>query len=111
MNPDPADTGSDDISSEVAALRSQIFNLLVALVLVSGTLTLFLFRQASIQGKEIDLAKQQINNYSQLEPALKQFASQLGAYGMTHPDIRPLLAKYGIPFGPAQSVPPVAPKK
>ncbi len=110
MNPDPADTSSDDASLEIAALRSQIFNLLVALVVVSGTLTLFLYRQASIQGKDIDAATQQVNAYNQAEPALKEFVSQLGAYGMTHQDIRPLLNKYGIAAAPAQPAAPAAPK-
>lgn len=110
MNPDPADTSSDDVNSEITALRSQVFNLLVALVVVSGTLTLFLYRQASIQGKDLDAAKQQINAYTQAEPALKQFVEQLGAYGMTHQDIRPLLGKYGIAPAPAQPAAPAPPK-
>ncbi len=39
--------------AEIAALKNQIFTLLVALIVVSGTLTVYLYRQASMAGKDI----------------------------------------------------------
>jgi hypothetical protein len=108
MNSDTVDTSSDT-SSEIAALRNQVFNLLVALIVVSGTLTLFLYRQASVSGKDIDVVNHQIDTYKQAEPAIMSFVNQLGAYGMTHSDIRPILSKYGIVVAPTQPA-PQAPK-
>ena len=35
-----------DLNSEVSALRQQVYVLLIALIVVSGTLTVFLYRQA-----------------------------------------------------------------
>jgi hypothetical protein len=109
MNPDSTDT-----SSEIVALRNQAFNLLVALIMISGTLTYVLYRQASLSGKDDEALSQQVNQQVAIlqatRPGLLIFVNQLGAYGMTHPDIRPLLAKYGIAVAPTQPVAPAAPK-
>ena len=95
-----------DTSSEIAALRNQVFTLLVALIVITSTLTLFLYRQASVSGKDIDSMKQLINNYNTSQPLIMNFVNQLGAYSMTHPDIRPILAKYGIQVAPTQPTAP-----
>ena len=109
MNSDSSDT-----SSEIAALRNQAFNLLVALIFVSCTLTYFLYRQASLSGKDYEALSQQVNQQvvilRQSAPSVMTFVNQLGAYGMTHPDIRPILAKYGIAVAPTQPVAPATPK-
>lgn len=102
---------NSDTNSEIAVLRNQIFTLLVALIVVSGTLTLFLYRQASVTGKDLDTGKQLLKNYNLSQPEIMNFVNQLGAYGMTHTDIRPLLAKYGIAVAPTQPMAPAVPKK
>ena len=113
-----------DLNSEVAALRNQVYVLLIALIVVSGTLTVYLYRQASMSRKDIDAIKPQaaqlINAFNQNQGLMVNFVNQLVAYGQAHPDFVPVLAKYGIapvkgiPAGaPAGAVPaaPVAPKK
>jgi hypothetical protein len=103
---------NSDTNSEIAVLRNQIFTLLVALIVVSGTLTLFLYRQASVTGKDLDTGRLLLKNYNLSQPEIMNFVNQLGAYGMNHPDIRPLLAKYGIAVAPTQPIAPsAAPKK
>ena len=94
---------------EIASLRNQIFTLLVALIVVSGTLTIYLYREASLIGKDLNASRQLIENVNQGQPAIVNFANQLGAYSMAHQEIRPLLAKYGITPAPTQPV-PAAPK-
>lgn len=107
-------------NSEISALRNQVFILLVALIVVSGTFTVYMFRQASLLGKDVDANTKIVNSLNQGQPAVTAFANQLGAYSMTHAEIRPVLAKYGIIPAPTQPVPgasapapvaPVAPKK
>ena len=46
----PAQT---ELMDQIVALRHQVFTLLLALVVVSGTLTVYLYRQASVTGKDI----------------------------------------------------------
>lgn len=109
---------NDDLNTQVSALQRQVFALLLALIVVSGTLTVYLYRQASISGKDIDAIKPQaekiIGAYNQNQELMVNFVNQLVAYGQTHPDFRPVLAKYGIapvPGVPAGTPPRVAPKK
>jgi len=89
-----------DSNSEISALKRQVFTLLVALVVVSGTLTVYLYRQASITGKDITAiqpqAQQLIGAFNQNQSLMIGFVNQLVAYGQTHPDFRPVLLKYGI---------------
>jgi hypothetical protein len=101
---------SDDIQSEISALKRQVFTLLVALVVVSGTLTVYLYREASVTGKDIAAIKPQaqqlIGAFNQNQSLMIGFVNQLVAYGQTHPDFRPVLMKNGI--GPQPGAP--APK-
>ena len=89
-----------NLSEQVAALQRQVFALLLALIVVSGTLTVFLYRQATLTGKDITAIKPQalqiIQVYKQNMPVLETFVNQLVTYGQTHPDFRPILLKYGI---------------
>jgi hypothetical protein len=100
-----------DSNSEISSLQRQVFTLLVALIVVSGTLTVYLYRQASIAGKDIDAIKPQaqqlIGVFNQNQKLMMDFVNQLVAYGQTHPDFRPVLAKYGI--APQPSSPALAP--
>ena len=104
-----------DSNSEIPALRNQLFILLVALVVISGTLTVYLFRQASVLGKDVNLNQRLVSSFNQGQPAVAALANQLGAYSMTHAEIRPVLAKYGIipaAVQPNLGAPvPAAPKK
>jgi hypothetical protein len=95
------------LNDQVAALQRQVFALLLALVVVSGTLTVYLYRQASVLGKDVASEKQLIATVGQGETTMISLANQLAAYGKAHPEIMPLLTKYGI--GP-NGIPP-APKK
>src|SRR5476649_992895 len=97
------------LNDQVASLQRQVFALLLALVVVSGTVTVYLYRQASILGKDIVVEQQAISNAKQIQPVIVSLANQLAVYGKTHPDILPLLNKYHIANG--VPVAPPAPKK
>ena len=105
----PAPAG---LNEQVAALQRQVFTLLLALIVVSGTLTVYLYRQASLTGKDIAAIKPQaqplIKAYKQNLPALETFVNQLAAFGQTHPDFRPILQRNGFGTQPAGTN---APKK
>ena len=106
------ETTSSSTGEQIAALQRQVFSLLVALIVVSGTLTVYLYRQASITRKDYDAiapqAQQIVNAFNQNQSLMLGFVNALVGYGQTHPDFRPVLAKYGI-VPTATGV--VAPKK
>lgn len=104
-----------ELKDQVAVLNRQATFLFVSLVIVSFTLTAFLGLQWRRAGKELDGMKQQV---AQMQQTAKQEAPQVQAlfgrmveYGKTHPDLTPLLNKYGIKqvSAPAPTAP--APKK
>lgn len=111
---------STESNPEISALQRQVFSLLIALVIVSGTVTTYLYRQARLTGKDVEAIKPQatqiITAYNQNEKLMTDFFNQLVAYGQAHPDFRPILMKYGINPSAAKvptttSAAPVAPKK
>jgi hypothetical protein len=91
---------SNDLNEQVSALQRQVFALLLALIVVSGTLTVYLYRQASVTRKDTDALQQQagpvIAIFRQNQAAMINFVNQLVIYSETHPDFRPVLLKFGI---------------
>jgi hypothetical protein len=71
---------NSDSNAEISALRNQVFILLVALIVVSGTLTVYLYRQASVMGKDINASNQLIANVNSSQTMIVTFANQLAAY-------------------------------
>jgi len=101
-----------ELMDQIVALRHQMFTLLLALVLVSGTLTVILYRQARLTSKDIETIKPQatkiIQAFKRDQQGMEAFIKQLTAFGVTHPDFQPILRKYGIVEQPATA--PAAPK-
>jgi hypothetical protein len=86
-----------DLSDQIAALRRQTFTLLLALIVVSGTLTVFLYRQASLARKDIVQTTQVIQALDKNRAGIQDFVRQLAAYGQKNPDFQQqVLKKYGI---------------
>ena len=102
-----------DPDSEISALKRQMFTLLVALIVVSGTLTVYLYRQASVTGKDLDAIRPQatqiIGAFNKDQKLIVEFVNALVAYSQTHPDFQPVLKKYGIV--PPAAAAAAAPKK
>jgi hypothetical protein len=91
-----------ELSDQIAALRRQTFTLLLALIVVSGTLTVFLYRQASLARRDITQTTQIIQALNRNRAGIQDFVQQLAAYGQRNPDFQEqVLKKYGIT---AQSV-------
>jgi hypothetical protein len=105
MNP-PNVTSPSESSGEIAAIQRQMYTLLLALIIVSGTLAVYLYNQGRLARKDIDALNRQdgpiIKIFQENQPVIVNFAKQLGVYAETHPDFRPILMKYGIlQSGPA----------
>lgn len=101
----PEVSGSE-LRDQVAALQRLVFSLLLALIVVSGTLTVYLYRQASLTHKDIDSirpqAEQIITAFNANRAAMQNFIKELNAYGQTHPDIEMILQKNGFASGVAR---------
>ena len=107
-----------DLMDRVVALRHQVFMLLFALVVVSGTLTVYLFIQNHRASNDLAAVKPQaaqlkmfMDAFRRDEPSMTAFVNQLRAYSVTHPDFQPILKKYGLTPQPLAAATPAAPKK
>jgi hypothetical protein len=115
---DPEINSSSDLAGHVAALQRQVSALLLALIVVSGTLVAYLGYESYHLGKDAKAINAQIvQPYKQKLPAIEGFVNQLVAYGQAHPDFRQqVLVKNGVvgvtnaPPKPAAAA-PAAPKK
>jgi hypothetical protein len=99
--PDTIET-SDEIAGQISALQRQVFILLLALVIVSGSLVTYLYYQSRILGENTVIFRQQaqpINEiYAQNQPIIQKFVDQIRVYGVSHPDFaQQILKKYQIP--------------
>jgi CHASE3 domain sensor protein len=92
------------LSDQIAALQRQTFILLLALVVVSGTIAGYLYYQSRVMSKTIESVKpqatQMIQTYRQVSAninraQLETFLNQINAFAVTHPDFQPILKKYG----------------
>jgi hypothetical protein len=101
---------SDNNNAEIAALKNQVFVLLVFLIVVSGTLTVYLYRQVSTAGKDLVQLQKTSDQMQTNAVVIDTFVKRLVSYGERHADFAPVLRKNGIiltPGGPAgaQGVP------
>jgi len=105
-----APTRSASREEMVAQLRTaqrNVSNLLIMLLVVSGTLCMFLVQQVRYdradlnglraQDQQVLQARQIIADYNQRTiPAVQSFLKQLGEYSKAHPDVLPIMLKYGL---------------
>ena len=96
----PATPQTDDVNQQCVGLQKQMTTLLLAVVIVSGTLTVFLWRQARYARYDLDAIKptaaQIIQDFNQKRAGLQTFVSQVAEYGRTHADFAPIMNKYKL---------------
>jgi hypothetical protein len=86
-----------DSNPELSSLRRQLFFQLVALVVVAGCLTGYLYRHASVEGKQIAKSEKFITAYQLQQTNISNVLNGLIAYGQKHPDFsNVVLKKYGL---------------
>ena len=121
-NAKPSQTGADDLQAQFDALRHLVVSILILVIVMSGTLNIYLLRQWRSVSKDLagvrPQAAQMIADYQKVTgPLMTDFVKKLTEYGRTHPDFAPVLAKYNIkPAGatgaaPTAATPPPAPPK
>jgi hypothetical protein len=89
-----------------ASLQRQVTTLLVAVFVLSGTLTVFLWRQARYARADLEVLKPPaahlIQSFKQEKLLMDDFVAKLAEFGKKHPDFAPILAKYKIQPAAAQ---------
>jgi hypothetical protein len=112
----------NQLQAQLDALRHLIVSILILVVMISGTLNIYLLRQWRSTSKDLagvrPQAAQMVAEYQKVSgPLMTDFIKRITEYGRTHPDFAPILAKYGLkpvtPTNPPAAALPAttAPKK
>lgn len=87
---------NNDCKAEVAELKNQMFILLLALVVISGTFAVYIYREATNTNKDFQQLQPMSAVIPQQEAAISNFLVGVVFYGNKHPDFVPILKKYGV---------------
>jgi hypothetical protein len=103
-NPDiksPEMVDESQWQAQLESLNHLVTSVLILLVIVSGTLSVYLLRQWQMARKDLAAiqpgALQIIADYNkERAPRMDAFIDKLKDYGRTHSDFVPILIRYGI---------------
>jgi len=88
---------TEDVQATTATLQRQLSSVLRLTCIVSLTLTgYFLFQFMAIQREVQTLRTIVTDHRTKMQPVLQDLNRKLVEYSKTHPDIQPLLTKYGV---------------
>src|SRR5436309_1800052 len=92
---------TSDLRAQYESLRHLVVSILILLVVVSGTLNIFLLREFRNAGRDLEsfkpTAQEFMMNYQRGDgPSVENFLVRIVDYGRTHPDFAPILKKYHI---------------
>jgi hypothetical protein len=120
MNTTPESKGTgNEQECCVSSLRCQLNTVLLLLFIVSGTFSVYLYRQASMGRKDSVQANEMVQKMQPLiaeynrtaVPMLQDFHKRLQEFAKSHPDVTPILVKYGVMQNGAAPAGNGAPKK
>jgi hypothetical protein len=114
MNNIPEDNDAETAQEQVATLRHQFTSALLLVMALSFIVTLYFgyecyFRyndsqRAAVIARETGRRIEEFNKNN--EPAFQEITRRLKDYSKNHPDLVPILAKYGLTNGAAKPAPP-----
>lgn len=110
MSENHLSNGSEELQETCATLQHQLNSVLILTCVVSLTLTLFFFLNFRAVQKEAKALRSIVAEHqTKTQPALQSLSVKLVEYAKTHPDIQPIMTKYGVAV--PTNAPAPAPKK
>ena len=111
-NPAPSNSPAtvELLERQLQALRKLFVVALAILLVISGSLMIFLWGQKRILNSQLHEARKFVEDYEKVTaPFLNNFVSNLQAYGRTHPDFDPIMDKYKLRAAVSNAVPQAVP--
>ncbi len=102
----------NELREQCASLRQMLGGLLVLVIVISGTLNIYLWRQYRMTRAELIVLRPQVGqlvaDYQRVTvPAINDVLKKLSEYEKTHPDFTPIMLKYNLKAA-VTGAPPVA---
>lgn len=86
--------------NEYEGMQKQLNILLMAVVILSATFSVFLWRQTRYLRRDLEglkpMAGPVIQRYNQEKPTVDAFVAKVAEYARTHPDFAPIAKKYQL---------------
>ncbi len=96
-----------DLRAECASLRQLVSSLLVLLLVVSGTLNIYFWRQFRATKTAARQVAAMVTDFQTNQgPAIDGFLAKLVEFEKKNPDFAPILTKYGVPRSGATGATP-----
>ena len=100
------------LRDEVRTLRSLFRASALALILLSFAINAYLYYQDRIVRRELEAAKRIAQEFETVKrPVIGTFINRLQEFSRSHPDINPILDKYGIRPAASAQTPAPSPTK
>lgn len=98
MSPDPFPSSEEiqDVRQELESLNAGFRILLFSGLLVTASLCAFVYRQVSLQGRQIAAQNLALRQMGEERAQIGGALAQLKAFGLRSSDYAPVLAKYGL---------------
>jgi hypothetical protein len=99
----------ESLERQLQSLRKLFVVTLTILLVISGSVMVFLWGQKRILNSQLREAQKFVDDYEKVTmPFLNNFVSNLNTYAKTHPDINPVLDKFGVRPAVSNVPPPAA---
>ena len=99
-SPTSAQTDLKELQVQCEQLQQLVTSLLLILIVISGTLSVFLLRQ--YRSTSADLAAMQVASapliaeFTNNRAVVEDFLRKIAEYGRTHPDFAPIMLRYHL---------------
>lgn len=106
---------AEDWQQSLQSLRLLFLGTLATLLLLSGSLNLYLYKQSNLARQELDktvpIVTQMSNDYNEKSvPLINEFLAKLNTFARTNPDFSPILSRHlNATAGLTQPLAPGAP--
>ncbi|HKS38440.1 MAG TPA: hypothetical protein VJW76_14700 [Verrucomicrobiae bacterium] len=98
IEPAASDSTSRALEQQVRSLQALVVATLMAGLLLSAGVNIFLFRQVSMVRKDLEASQRVVDDYeANKKQLINTFIGGLQEYGQNHPDFQAILQKYGVP--------------
>jgi hypothetical protein len=95
----------DELQRSFQSLRRMFHVLLVILLVLTGSFSLYLLREVIFVRRQVRELSQFVTNYDKnSKPVMQDFLTKLQAFAKINPDFAPILAKYYNPTNPIGSI-------
>ena len=105
-SPTPVST-VESLQRQLQTLRKLFVVVLAILLVISGSLMIFLWGQKRILNSQLREARKFVEDYEKVTaPFIGNLISNVQAFGRSHPDFNPILDKYGLRVTASNALPP-----